>query len=230
MHRALALLQLDTGPGWRSVLCLRESYLGDPMTQEILQGTATLLALVNPAMCAVLFSRGVALDSDAKRIRQALAAALAITLILAVAAFAGVRILEVFGVTLSAFSVAGGGVLVAIGIKMMLDAQGTQQSETESKEPSITPLILFAASPGTITGVITIGVAYDDGLVPSVSLIAIAAVMAILLATLLVVARTSSAGRKEGMMRQIITSYMGLIVIAMGVQFGLSGWKEFMIN
>lgn len=179
-------------------------------------------------MCVALFLSGVKAEEVSTRMAQAVSAVLAISAILLIAAFAGVAILQVFGISISAFSVAGGAVLVAIGTKMMLQAQRDPDGQAGTTRPSITPLILFAASPGTITGVITIAIAHDSGTVPVTALIAIGLVMTVLVVTLLVAARAANRTKKPGMARQIVTSYMGLIVIAMGVQFALAGWKDFM--
>ena len=78
--------------------------------------------------------------------------------------------MRVFGVSLDAFSVAGGGVLAWIGLTML--RANSAQAQDPSKEgadekPSITPLILFAASPGTITGVITLAVTHAKLQLPS---------------------------------------------------------------
>jgi small neutral amino acid transporter SnatA (MarC family) len=82
--------------------------------------------------------------------------------ILAVAALVGTRPLDLFNVSLDAFMVAGGGVLAWMGFSM-LSGQGSSGSPdtiTASGKDSLTPLILFAASPGTITGVITLAAAH----------------------------------------------------------------------
>ena len=179
-------------------------------------------------MCVALFLNGVQAEDASTRMAQAVSAVLAISAILLVAAFAGVAILQVFGISISAFSVAGGAVLIAIGTKMMLQAQRNADEQAENMRASITPLILFAASPGTITGVITISIAHDSGAVPYVALTSIGLAMAALMITLLAAARATNRRKKAGMTRQIVTSYMGLIVIAMGMQFALSGWKQFM--
>jgi multiple antibiotic resistance protein len=100
-------------------------------------------------------------QTRAIRIADATKAALAVLVILLVAALAGARVLQIFGVSLDAFSVAGGAVLTWIGFTMLrgdsLQAKDPSQEGIVEKR-SLTPLILFAASPGTITGVITLAV------------------------------------------------------------------------
>jgi len=66
------------------------------------------------------------------------------------------------------FSVAGGVVLSLIGIRMLAGTGTPDQTEVSppsadpaSSNVSYAPMILFAASPGTITGVITVAVAHS---------------------------------------------------------------------
>ena len=76
------------------------------------------------------------------------------TVILTLSALVGTQLLHLFGVSLDAFMVAGGGVLAWMGFSM-LSGQGSSEAPRDAapnSAASLTPLILFAASPGTITG------------------------------------------------------------------------------
>jgi multiple antibiotic resistance protein len=101
-------------------------------------------------------------------------------------------------------------------------------SPENSRSTSLTPLILFAASPGTITGVITVAAAHGKRPLPITAIIGVVATLAVLVLVLLISIRFSSSKSKSTMARKMVTSYMGVIVIAMGVQFILSGIKAFM--
>lgn len=86
------------------------------------------------------------------------------------------------------------------------------------------PLILFAASPGTITGVITLSVAHSRLDIPVTALVAIA--VALVLASLILILFARRAGDKApGALYEFATRFVGLIVLAMGVQFILTGTK-----
>src|SRR5262252_7151994 len=131
--------------------------------EQQLQAMATVLSLVNPVICGAMFARIEAGQAGAARLADATKAALAVLVVLVVAALVGARVLQIFGVSLDAFSVAGGTVLALIGFTMLRG--NSAPAENSSKEGadqqrSITPVILFAASPGTITGVITLTVAH----------------------------------------------------------------------
>jgi multiple antibiotic resistance protein len=75
------------------------------------QAIETILSLVNPMICGAMFARIEAGQAHAARLADATKVALAVLVILVVAALVGVRVLQVFGVSLDAFSVAGGAVL-----------------------------------------------------------------------------------------------------------------------
>jgi multiple antibiotic resistance protein len=88
-------------------------------------------------------------------------------------------------------------------------------------------LILFAASPGTITGVITLSAAHTRLGFPVTALIAIAVASALTWLAMVLVARVAHQSVEGGFARDAATRFMGLIVISMGVQFALTGLRQF---
>jgi multiple antibiotic resistance protein len=211
--------------------------------REQLQAIVTLLALINPAVCALIFVQLDRAKPTGAELADATRAAATVGVILALAALFGARALDAFGVSLDAFSVAGGGVLAWIGFSMLRGSPSTGAGSTEgaSSVPSLTPLILFAASPGTITGVITVAVAHSRLALPITALVAVGVATFVLWAVLLIAiraqkktkARAIDTGRDRissdgGFLQATFTSFMGLIVIAMGMQFALTGVRAFM--
>ena len=196
---------------------------------QLLQAIVTVLSLVNPLICGVMFAHIELGRTDSVQLADATRVALAVLTILLVAALVGARVLHTFGVSLGAFSIAGGGVLTWIGFSMLSGSGAQTQPASQhdaSKPRSLTPLILFAASPGTITGVITLAVTHSKLDLPITALVAIVVATAALWIVMVLVARRG--GRPGGgFLRDMATRYMGLIVIAMGVQFALSGIREF---
>src|SRR5262249_4117045 len=128
------------------------------LMQQHLQAIVTVLSLVNPLICGAMFAQIEAGQTSATRLADATKAAVAVLVILVIAALVGAKVLHVFGVSLDAFSVAGGGVLAWIGFSMLRGNSATVTNAAKDQKRSLTPLILFAASPGTITGVITLAV------------------------------------------------------------------------
>jgi predicted TIM-barrel fold metal-dependent hydrolase len=90
----------------------------------------------------------------------------------------------------------------------------------------LTPLILFAASPGTITGVITLSVAHSQHGIPMTARVAVIVAMAITW-LIMILAAGKSGHQKQGLLHDVTTRFMGLIVLAMGVQFAHSGLAQF---
>lgn len=208
---------------------------------HLTQAIFTILSLVNPVICATIFAKIGAGKTNASKMALAVQATVAIAVILCLAALGGAQLLNVFGISLSAFQVAGGMVLVWMGF-IMLRGNSSPTSASEPEPPttesaddsetddpsdaSLTPLILFAASPGTITGVITLSVSHSKSEIPVTALIAI--IIALSVTWLIIVLSSRSSGsKKPGLIHDVTTRFMGLIVLAMGVQFALSGLNTF---
>jgi small neutral amino acid transporter SnatA (MarC family) len=199
--------------------------------EQHLQAIVTVLSLVNPLICGAMFAQIEAGQARATQLADASKAALAVLVILVVAALVGARVLRVFGISLEAFSIAGGGVLTWIGFSMLRgnspQAEDAAKDRADEKR-SLTPLILFAASPGTITGVITLAVAHAKLRLPVTALVAVA-VAAVAMWIVMVLAAREGTHARGGFLRDTATRFMGLIVIAMGVQFALTGFRDFFI-
>jgi multiple antibiotic resistance protein len=194
------------------------------------QAIITVLSLVNPFMCAAIFVQIEAGKSPGAQLGSATKVALAVFVILTVAALVGVKVLHLFGVSLDAFMVTGGGVLAWLGFSMLRGLPpGPPAAAKPDANPSLTPLILFAASPGTITGVIRLSVAHAKSGIPVTALVAVAVATIVMWLVIVLVARLGGKG-SGGFVHDTVTRFMGLIVIAMGVQFALSDMRSFMLE
>ncbi len=113
----------------------------------------------------------------------------------------------------------------------MLNGNSAESDASAQDQPSaptsLTPLILFAASPGTITAVITLAVAHWRTDLPVTALVAIAVTIVVTFCVMLLIAFLGGQ-QQGGFFRETVTRFMGLIVVAMGVQFALTGFKSFM--
>lgn len=197
---------------------------------DFIQATITLLSLVNPIICATMFASIAAPLDRKERLLAASKAAATIFIVLVIAALFGARLLKSFGISLDAFQVAGGIVLAWMGFSMLRGAKAHTQSHTvdDGASESLAPLILFAASPGTITGVITIAINHSRSHIPVSALVGITVAVAVTWLLLVVTSRARSKAGGGGLVRDISTRFMGLIVLAMGVQFALAGYRAFM--
>ena len=183
-----------------------------------LQAFVTVLSLINPAVCGMIFESAESSRSRAQRLGDAAKATAAILVILELAALFGIRILNLFGISLDVFSIAGGGVLLWMGFSMLKGSNAGSSSGS-----SLTPLILFAASPGTITGVITLAVSHSRDALPVTALVSVAAATLVTWLVLMAISFGNVKAGKTGFVRATGQSLMGLIVMAMGTQFAAEG-------
>jgi multiple antibiotic resistance protein len=183
-----------------------------------LQAFITVVSLINPAVCGMIFQSIESDRSRAQRLGDAARAATAILVTLELAALFGARVLRLFGISLDVFSVAGGGVLVWMGFAML---RGIPPGAGEGS--SLTPLILFAASPGTITGVITLAVSHSRYSIPVTAIAAVAVASLVTWVVMVLLSGRNANAAKGGLARATAGSFMGLIVMAMGVQFAAEG-------
>ena len=193
------------------------------------QAIITILSLINPFVSGAIFMQLTENESKGARVGDATKAAGAILAILIMAALFGAKVLGAFGISLDAFQVAGGLVLVWMGFSM-LRGSGARSSTPSSggSKTSLTPLILFAAGPGSIMGVITLSVNHSSTDLPISALVGVVAAVVVTWVVLLLEARFGGGqGGGGGLVHQIGSSLMGLIVLAMGVQFGLAGLEAF---
>lgn len=192
-----------------------------------LQAIATVLSLVNPFVCGAMFAQIEAGRDLKQQLRCATKASIAILVILSIAAVVGSKVLVIFGISLDAFSVAGGIVLGWMGFSM-LRSKPTQVAPDQdaAENRSLAPLIMFAASPGTITGVITLSVVHTKLDLPVTALVAIAVAVVVTWIVMVLVGRAGGQ-QTQSLARDTASRFMGLIVLAMGVQFVLTGLQAF---
>ncbi len=199
--------------------------------KDYVQALVTVLSLINPVICASIFMKSQGQLPRKDQIKAAIQAMLSVFIVLALSAILGTQILGMFGISLSAFSFAGGLILAWMGFSMLGRKPSKPDSHDHHAAPpsaSLTPLILFAASPGTITGVITLSVAHSALGLPLTALVAVAVACAATLLILLLSIRMGSGSQKgDSLLRDTVSRFMGLIVLAMGIQFALSGLKSF---
>ena len=199
--------------------------------KEHIQAIVTILALVNPVMCMAIFSNCVENVAKGEKEKGVLKAVAAIGTVLLIAAIGGTAILGIFGISLNAFACAGGGILVWIGVGMLKSTQegaSAGAAQVANSGASLAPLILFAASPGTIMGVITIAAAHEKRFLPVTAIVGVLVTLVVLSVALVMATRVVGMLRKVSLVKEMITSYMGVIVIAMGVQFAMDGIKGFL--
>src|SRR5262245_27477418 len=136
---------------------------------DMVQAIVTVLAVINPVVCGSIFLTLTPELAPAPRRRAAGKSALAIFLILAGSALIGLKVLAIFGITLDVFRIVGGLIITYMGLDMLRGRQIVGQASPADDDPtartSLSPLIMFAAGPGTITAVVTLAAVHTpDGL------------------------------------------------------------------
>ena len=116
-----------------------------------------------------------------------------------------------------------------IGFTMLRGSSTANPSaiHDSTQKVSLAPLILFAASPGTITGVITLAVTHTRLMFPITALVAVVVATAIMWLVIMFTIYVDKGAGADGFVHNTVTRFMGLIVIAMGVQFALTGIRAF---
>jgi multiple antibiotic resistance protein len=197
--------------------------------QFLLLAFSSLIFIVDPIATIPSF---LALTADAEigqRRHMAKRAAWTCFVVLAGFAMAGTLIFKMFGITLPAFRIAGGLIMILIGLDMV-QARRSQTKETpaetqqamEKEDVGIIPLgIPMLAGPGSISTVIAL-MAQSTSWLHRLSIIVAVALTAFI--SYWTLAGADRLGRRMGDTGiHILTRFMGLLLMAIAVQFILSG-------
>ena len=202
------------------------------MVEYALLTFGSLFALVDPFAAIPAFLAMTPGDSVASRRRMAATACLTCALVMAAFAAFGTYIFRLFGITLTAFQIAGGLILLLSALDMVrarrspLNETAEETAEGIGKENiAITPLAIpMLSGPGAITTSIVLA-----GRAETWSHTAILYGMIVLVALLtyiILAAAASGARRLSPTALNIITRLMGLLLAAFGVQFIISAIKQ----
>lgn len=189
--------------------------------------------LVDPFAVIPMFLAMTAGSPEIQRRQMARRSAWTCAIVLSAFALAGSLIFRLFGITLPAFKIAGGIILLQIGIDMLQAKQSGQRSTPEETEEgtakedaSIIPLGMpMLAGPGAISTVmVLIGESHTvwrHGIV-------YAAIIVTSFAAYLILAGADRVRRYMGETGiRILMRLMGLLLVALAVQFVANGLIDF---
>ena len=198
-----------------------------------LLAATSIFFLVDPFTVIPLFLSMTA-DSPAKERRfMARRSAMTCAIVLATFALAGSVIFKMFGITLPAFKIAGGIILLQIGLEMLQARKSTTKSTPEETEEgaskadaSIIPLGMpMLAGPGAISTVMVL-VGESHSLWQHA--IIYSTIVATAFASFLIL---NGAGRVQRYLGEtgirILMRLMGLLLVALAVQFVANGLIDF---
>jgi multiple antibiotic resistance protein len=196
---------------------------------NIVQAIVTVLAVINPVICGTIFSGLTSNFASTQKRWAAIKVALAILIILIASALIGLKVLSIFGIPLDVFRIVGGMIVAYMGFDMLRGHQTVGQTSPADEDAaapnSLAPLIMFAAGPGTITAIVTLAAVHTPDGLPVTAIIAAIVGAGVTFAALLLAIGVGS--RIGSGTQSTVTRFMGLIVASMGMQFVLTGLKEF---
>jgi multiple antibiotic resistance protein len=204
------------------------------MADAVTAAFVTLFVTIDPAGLAPIFLGLTAGMSPAKRAEVAVRGTLAALGILVFFALAGTAVLDLFGITIHAFRIAGGLLLFTIAFEMIFERRQERQQRSAARavtadevhNTAIFPLAIpLIAGPGAISATILLSGQFG-GVTMRALLIAIVAVsLAVTYLTLLLAQRIERYLGPTG--RTVLTRLLGVILAALAVQFVADGVLAF---
>src|SRR3954467_15037077 len=201
----------------------------DSALQFSIVALSSIFFLVDPFAAVPSFLSITASDSPRQRRGTARRASWTCFIVLSVFALLGSYIFKLFGLTLPAFEIAGGLILLLVGLEMLQAKRSTTQEtqpETEEgiqkEEAGIVPLgIPMLAGPGAISTVMVL-MGPEFHMLRAIPVFAAITVTALLSYAVLAGAERVSRFMGETGIR-IMMRVMGLLLTAIAVQFFLNG-------
>jgi multiple antibiotic resistance protein len=202
------------------------------MSSEFVKFAAALFAILNPFGNTAIFLSVTADRSSAERHRIALITAAAVLVTLLAAAVVGEEILALFGISIGSFRVAGGVIILLIGLSMLharpsgVHHSAEEEAAGQQKDnPAIFPLAIpVIAGPGAIATAILYA-QHAEGIGGALTIgVVIVLMCAVLLLALRAADRLSSLLGPTGM--NVLTRLMGMILAAIAVEMMAGGLGE----
>jgi multiple antibiotic resistance protein len=193
---------------------------------------SSIFFLVDPFAALPTFLAVTAGADKAKQRRMAGKASITALIFLSAFALGGQLIFRIFGITLPAFEIAGGIILLLIGLDMLAakrsptqEASGDTEEAATKEDAGIVPLgIPMLAGPGSITSVMVL-VAQAQTRWQMVAILgAIAVTAAICYLVLGYSDRVARALGDTGI--RILVRIMGLLLVALAVQYFVNGMAD----
>ncbi len=202
------------------------------MSATFLQAFVTLFAILDPLGNTPVFLALTANLSAQTRRGVALRATVYMVAVLLFFSLAGRFIFGLFGVTLAAFRVTGGLILLKVGFDM-LEARDNRMKRTDEEEAaarekedvSLIPLAVpMLAGPGAISAVLMLTDAGHGLMETAMVWAAVAANAALVFAAFRLAEPLSRWMGATG--ERLVTRLMGLLLVSLAIQFVIKGVQE----
>lgn len=196
---------------------------------------ASIVIITNPLSTAAIFialTKGMTHEEKMVIVRRAIKFA---GIILVFFALTGLVLFQIFGFTVGAFRIAGGVLLFSMATRMLNPRAAQEQADEATEDIALIPLTIpFTSGPGTIiTVVLLTSEAFNifdaHGFVTgSLAMLGVYAGIAVcLLSSYAMMANSERIDRRLGDYgRRVVTRFMGLLVMAIAVQFIINGIKD----
>jgi multiple antibiotic resistance protein len=201
------------------------------MIDYISSALATLLVISDPIFMSALFLGLTADMTPEHRKEVALRGAVIAFCILFAAGLGGAKLLTMLGISLAAFRIAGGLLLLSSAAEMVFDRRGQRQQEVAKTAITIDhirniaafPLAIpLMAGPGAITAMILLAGRAEGDLMKLTALYGVAA--GVMLACYLCFRVAVPISKTLGITgRAVISRLLGIILAALAVQFVIDG-------
>lgn len=200
----------------------------------LLNATVTLFVTVDPVGLAPLFLALTAGMDRASRTQVALRGILIGTGLLVLFALAGMTILDLFGITMPAFRIAGGLLLFWLAFEMVYEKRQERKQETadravshdEIKHLAVFPLAIpLIAGPGAISATVLLSTEMSSPVERAALIGVILALMALCMLVFTLAERVDRFLGDTG--RMVLTRLLGVILAALSVQFVADGILAF---
>jgi multiple antibiotic resistance protein len=194
----------------------------------------SLFAIIDAIGNAPMFLSITPHNTNAERVKMAAKAAVAVFIILMVFALLGNRIFQFFGITIDAFRIAGGLILLKISLDMVeaksLRTRHTPEEDQEGlakDDVAIIPLAMpMLSGPGAISTVIVLTAQATSAGLRGALFMAIGMNAGLVYLILGSSARVVALFKETGM--RILTRILGIVLASIAIQFILTGLRSYM--
>ncbi|MEM4590009.1 MAG: MarC family protein [Candidatus Micrarchaeia archaeon] len=182
---------------------------------QILSVFIILLAILDPFMAAPPFLAMTRKMNEKERNSTLKEGVIIAGGIMLVALFLGMKLLELFGISIESFQIAGGILMFLLGTQIVLGQEIIKEKNEKDKKTTIalllgTPLL---AGPASITTMILIS--QSNGLVPSI----LGLILALITTYFVMIIGNKIVKLIGTNTLEIISRFMGLLLAAFGIEF-----------
>lgn len=184
-----------------------------------------LFAMMNPFGNAAIFLSLTSSQTDANKKQTAMSCSFAVMIILFITVWIGTYLLELFGISIYALTVAGGIIVLLIGLNMLNSGSSGSTTSSSGSNVGVVPLAIpLIAGPGTMSTILA-----HTYLLASFESKCFVSIVCFLMALVIMVVLLS-ANKIEKLLGanglQVITRIMGLVLCGIAIQLLATGLPE----